>query len=266
MRPFITKINCLLLLAFFAVTSCSKKTEILAVESSSDFMPLEVGKYIIYRLDSTVFLNFGHVEKTNSYQVKFEVNAEVTDNQGRPSYRIYRFIRDAAGTQSWAPDNTYLATALDDQIELTDDNQRLIKLHSPVKDGYSWKGNKYLPEDPYSTFYLFSNDDAMADWDFYYDGSVQSSEAVEDQTYSDVITVRHDDESYNVPIIDESSYAARTYSIEKYSKNIGLVYKELILWEQQPNPTLVDPGPPAVYSYDPFKTGFGIKMWMIEHN
>ncbi|MCW3119191.1 MAG: hypothetical protein JWM28_3273 [Chitinophagaceae bacterium] len=261
------------MLAIISVTSCKKQTETFITDTGSDYIPLQTGKYIVYRLDSTVFLNFGKIEQTHAYQVKFEVNAEVQDNLGRPAYRIFRYTRDSAGTQSWQPDNTYLITPLDNQVEFTDDNLRFIKLHLPIKDGYSWKGNKYLPDDPYSFYFLFSNDDAMADWDYYYNGDPEPSVTLEGQSYTDVLTVQEDDESYNVPVIDQSSYAARTYSIEKYSKNIGLVYKELILWEQQPNPTLVDPGDPndpinypPVYSYDPFKTGFGIKMWMIDHN
>ncbi|MES1215340.1 MAG: hypothetical protein ABUT20_07480 [Bacteroidota bacterium] len=256
-----------MVLFVLSFSSCKKnETETFQTEAITDYLPLEVGKYIVYRLDSTVFSNFGKIEQTNAYQVKFEINAKVQDNLGRDAYRIFRYIRDSAGTQSWQSDNTYLITPLDDQVEFIDDNLRFIKLHLPIKDGYSWKGNKYLPEDPYSDYYLFSNDDAMADWDYYYNGDPEPSVSLEDQTYTDVLTVQEDDESYNVPVVDQSSYAARTYSVEKYSKGIGLVYKELILWEQQPNPTLVDPGPPAVYSYDPFKTGFGIKMWMIDHN
>jgi hypothetical protein len=266
-------ISGVLIFAIMMTTSCRKQTESFATDTTNNYIPLEVGKYIVYQLDSTVFLNFGKIEETHAYQVKFEVNAEVRDNLDRPAYRIFRYTRDSAGTQSWQPDNTYLITPLDNQVEFTDDNLRYIKIHLPIKDGYTWKGNKYLPADPYNTYFLFSNDDAMADWDYYYDGEPEPSVTIEGQNYTDVLTVQEDDESYNVPVVDESSYAARTYSIEKYSKNIGLVYKELILWEQQPNPTLVDPGDPndpmnhpPVYSYDPFKTGFGIKMWMIDHN
>ena len=45
-------------------------------------------------------------------------------------------------------------------------------------------------------------------------------------------------------------------SVEKYSKTIGLIYRQFILWEYQPNPS----GP------DPYNTGFGVTMWMIDHN
>ena len=34
-------------------------------------------------------------------------------------------------------------------------------MHLPVKDGFSWPGNTYLPNDAYSTFYSFNNDDDM---------------------------------------------------------------------------------------------------------
>ena len=99
MRSFITTVTGLLVLATVTISSC-KKTETFTTDTLSDYMPLQVGKYIVYRLDSTVFLNFGKIEKTDAYQVKFEVNAEVQDNLGRPAYRVYRYIRDSAGTQS----------------------------------------------------------------------------------------------------------------------------------------------------------------------
>jgi hypothetical protein len=252
----------LLALAALLVVSCKKTTETFVTEPLENYLPLEVGKYITYRLDSTVFINFGKIEETHKYQVKYEINAQVTDNLGRPGYRVYRYISDSAGTQPWTPDQTLFITALDKQVEVTEDNLRFIKLHLPITDGFSWKGNKYFPDNPYGDLYSFSNDDAMGDWDFTYAGGIAPTETIEDQTYNDVLTVQEDDESYNVPVIDPGSYAARSYSIEKYAKNIGLVYREFILWEQQPNPT----GNPPNVTYDPYKVGFGIKLWMIDHN
>ncbi|HVZ57995.1 MAG TPA: hypothetical protein VG870_15145 [Chitinophagaceae bacterium] len=252
----------LLLLAASLLNSCKKQTETFTTEPLDDYLPLQVGKYITYRLDSTVFVNFGKVEEIHKYQVRFVIDAEVTDNLGRPGYRVYRYISDSAGTQPWTPDQTLFITPVSNQVELTEDNLRYIKLHLPIKDGFSWKGNHYLPTNPYGPLYSFSNDDAMGDWDFTYNGSPAATESIEDQTYTDVLTVGEDDESYNVPVIDPSSYAARTFSVEKYAKSIGLVYRELIMWEQQPNPT----GNPPNVVYDPYRVGFGIRMWMIDHN
>lgn len=235
--------------------SCNEKEE-FTTESISDYIPNAVGKYIIYRLDSMVFTNFGRNTEIHKYQVKHQVDAQITDNLGRPAYRVYYSIRDSAGLLPWQQMGTYAVTPLSDQIEVLEDNLRFIKLHMPVNDGFSWKGNRYMPTDPYSSYYVFSNDDNMEDWDYYYDGGI-SSFSYAGNNYTDVLTVEQIDEAFNVPITSPTSYASRSRSVEKYSKSIGLVYREYELWEYQPN---------TGGAGGPYKTGFGITMWMIDHN
>jgi hypothetical protein len=250
----------LIAIALTSLLSCDKKEDYVT-DKISDYMKLAPGKYITYRLDSTVFTNFGRTIEIHKYQVKHEIDALITDNIGRPSYRVYVYIRDSAGLQPWLPaGNTYFITPLDNQVELIENNLRFIKLHEPFKNAYSWKGNKYLPSDtcggPYCPLYKFSNDDDMQDWDYYYDGDA-SSFSYKGINYSDVFTVEEKDESFNVPITVPTSYAAKTRSVERYAKNIGLVFRELTMWEYQPNT-----GNPA----GPYYTGFGATMWMIDHN
>jgi hypothetical protein len=55
----------------------------------------------------------------------------------------------------------------------------------------------------------------------------------------------------------QSSYGAKSIGIERYAKGIGMVFREFTLWEHQPAPNN-----PA----GPYKTGFGITMWMIDKN
>jgi hypothetical protein len=250
------------LLAALIVTlfSCNEKDDFVT-DKLSDYIPLAPGKYITYRLDSMVFTGFGRITEIHKYQVKHVIDALITDNIGRPSYRVYVYIRDSAGLQPWqSAGNTYFITPLADQVELIENNLRFIKIHAPVRNAFTWKGNKYLPSDtcggPYCPLYKFSNDDAIQDWDFYYAGD-PSSFSFRGINYSNVITVEEADESFNVPITVTTSYAAKTRSVEKYSKNIGLAYREYELWEYQPNT-----GNPA----GPYQTGFGITMWMIDHN
>lgn len=248
------------LLTFIAgiMFSCNEKEE-FTTEALSDYMPLQVGKYITYRLDSLVFKAFGRETEIHEYQVKHQVDAIVTDNTGQASYRINRYIRDAAGLQPWQVqiEGTFFITPKSDQIEVIEDNLRFIKLHLPIRDGYNWKGNKFLPDDPYSPAgYNFSNDNDMEDWDFYYDNfsSVFTYKGI---NYADVYTVEQVNESLNVPITIPTAYASRSRSVEKYSKTIGLVHREYELWEYQPN---------TGGSGGPYKNGFGITMWMIDHN
>jgi len=248
-------------ITLFTLLSCNEKEEFTS-EALSDYVPLTAGKYITYRLDSLVFTNFGRTVETHKYQVKHVIDGQITDNLGRPSYRVYRYIRDSVNTSSWTPSQpwinagTYYITPLTDQVEVIEDNLRFIKLHMPVTDGFSWKGNKFLPPDPYASYYNFSNDDNMEDWDFYFDNATTSF-SYRGFNYANVHSVEEVDESFNVPITNPAGYASRSRAVEKYSRNIGLVYREYELWEYQPNPGGAG---------GPYYTGFGIKMWMIDHN
>ena len=227
-------------------------------------IPLEKGKYITYRVDSTVFTSFGRTTEIHSYLVKHVVDTLITDNLGRPSFRVFTYLSDTTGTVPWQPNGSYFITVLDDRVELTEDNMRVIKIHVPVRDGNTWKGNTYLAEDPYGPEYNFSNDDNMADWDFFFDGGPQPSLTIQDSThsntYTDVYTITENNDVD--PVTDPSDYGSTSVSQEMYSKNIGLVYRELTMWEQQPNPS----GNPPNVTYDPYRVGFGIKMWMVDHN
>jgi hypothetical protein len=250
----------ILAVAIIALFSCNKKEDYVT-DKLNDYIPLTSGKYITYRLDSMVFTTFGRVTEIHKYQVKHIIDAQITDNIGRPSYRVNVYIRDSAGLQPWqSAGNTYFITPLTNQVEVIENNLRFIKLHAPVKDAYTWKGNAYLPSDtcggPYCPLYKFSNDDDIQNWDFRYDGN-SSSFSYRGINYSNVISIEEANEALNVPIVVPTSYASKTRSVEKYAKNTGLVYREYELWEYQPNT-----GNPA----GPFKTGFGITMWMIDHN
>lgn len=243
-------------LILFSFISCEKETEIFESDSIADYMPLSVGNFIVYRLDSTVFTNQGRNEEIHKYQVKYEVESQQMDNAGRPSFRVFRYITDSVGTKPWTPNGTFFMTPLTDQAEVIEDNLRFIKLHLPLKTNVTWKGNKYLTSDPYASLFQFSNDDNMNEWDYDYE-QYEASTIIGGKTVNDVYTVTQIDEALNAPVTDTRSYGARSLAIEKYAKNIGLVYREYILWEYQPNTGGTGGG---------YKTGFGIKMWMIDHN
>jgi hypothetical protein len=258
----ITRISLLALLAI-TLFSCKDEKEEFSTEKINDYLPVVTGKYITYRLDSLVFTRFDQVAEIHKYQVKHVVDALITDNLGRPSYRVYKFIRDSVNTSSWTPAQpwvpagSYFITPLSDQLELIEDNLRFIKLHLPIKDGFSWKANAFLPNKPYATKYFFSNDNDIQDWDSHYDGT-PTSFSYRGINYADVLTVASLDSSHNIPVTLPGSFGYKTKVLDKYAKNIGMVYRDYILYEYQPDP---NPGGPN-YAY----RGFGVTMWMIDHN
>lgn len=234
--------------------SCKEQKEELQIETAAQYIPLQTGKYITYRLDSTVFVAQGRTEETHSYQEKHVVDVKLKDNLGRPSYRVFRYLRDLAGTQAWRPNGTYFITPEEYTVEVIEDNLRSVKLVSPIRQGKTWKGNRFMGFEPYASLYNFSNDDNMAEWDF----TVEDTDAtiqLNGKTINDVVTTNSIDESLNVPITDAKAFASRTLMVEKYAKNLGLVFQEIILWEYQPNP-----------GGSPYKIGFGVKRSLIDYN
>jgi hypothetical protein len=257
MRFLPLRLFILFIITAFVISSCSNKTEQFETELLSDYIKLQPGKYITYRIDSLVFTDFGRSVEYHKYQQKHVIDAQITDNLGRISYRVFRYIRDTAGLQPWQPNGSYLITPLTDQVEIVEDNFRFIRLHLPIREGFSWKGNRYLPDNPYDYLSVDNSyDDGMVDWDYFYD-RFETSLSYRSKIYTDVWTIESADETFNVPVLIPDSYGSRIRSVDKYAKNIGLVYREYELWEYQPNIGL--PG-------GPFKTGFGLTMWMIDHN
>jgi hypothetical protein len=247
---------CTLAFISFGLFSCTDTKEEFITEPLTDYLPLQPGKYITYRLDSVVTIEFQRKLDTNSYQVKHVVDALVTDNAGRPAYRIYRYLNDATASGQWVANGSYFITVSSDQVEVSEDNLRFIKLHAPLKEGFTWDGNSYLTDDPYKSIgYNFSLSRYMEGWDYWYD-AFQSTFTYKGIDYTDVHTVEQQDDATNIPVTFPDGSGNKQRGREVYAKNIGLVFKEFTLLEYEPNTS----GP------SPYYTGFGITMWMVDHN
>jgi hypothetical protein len=249
--------TCRLAILFAAVTlaSCEKETEQYQTAPLSDYLPLKPGKYITYRVDSTIFTNFGTATAVRSYQEKHLIDTLSNDLLGRPSYRVFRQLRDTAGTEAWRPSGTYMITVGTSSIEYIENNLRSVRLSLPVAKDYSWMGNGFMPTSPYTDLYHFTVDNNIQSWNYRY-AEVDGTQKYKGQTLTDVLTVKQIDDSANVPITGTTQYAWLTRAIDKYAKGIGLVDQELTLWE---------------YQFDlnrgsGYKVGFGVKRTMIDHN
>jgi hypothetical protein len=224
--------------AFLFLGSCNKTEEFngLAV---NDYFPLQVGKYISYNIDSTVYYtNFNVSAVVKSYQIKLSVEAQITDALGRPAYRITRYIRPNAST-AWAPDNTFMAVPTGNTVEFTENNLRFVKLVNPIRQDYTWQGNRYIDVTSASSTVKY-----YANWDYTYD-SINLPAKIGALTVDSTIKVAH---------VDSKDAIERIFSEEKYAKGIGLVYRNFNYWNNgTPNGTYTD-------------NSYGILMKMIDHN
>lgn len=252
----------LLLLVIF---SACKRTDLLETITLEEIAPIKIGKYITYRVDSLVFVNSGKTAEIHRYRFRHIFEREVKDNENRPAWLVTTYINDSLGKGPWVASGVYIVTPLDKQLEVSENNLRVIKVHLPVKEGFNWKGNSYLPDRPYNPQYPISIDGNMSLWEFTYE-SVNQKEKIGTVDINDVSTIAHIDASENVPIRTDTAFASREFSLEKYAKNIGLVYRQIELWENQPRPRTTGNPPNITTTYDPVRIGFGVKMWMIDRN
>jgi hypothetical protein len=271
---------------FLSMQFCKKQTDAFAITTNvNDYYPLETGKYIIYQMDSTVFTNFETTKEIHSYQVKDIIDAEMTDNLDRRSYRIRRMIRDSAGLTPWVDNAAFMVTPLENAIEVVENNLRFIKLVKPIREWYTWEGNSYIN----------TTDDLndLAYWYYTY-ANVGSAFDLDGLRIDNSITVNQEDYSSGDPVAEPNSVASKVFGQEVYGKDIGLVYKDFIHWLYQrrryeENCRVILPMQdtiPCAFNIDCdslatakggyaicdttykefYYDGYGIKLKMLEHN
>jgi hypothetical protein len=212
--------------------SC-KESEVLQFEDAKEYLPMVVGKSITYKLDSTNYIGYTVNPTISSYYVKDSVEAKITDNLGRPSFRVVRYLTKLLTNPTWTPISTMMVTVLDKSIEVNENNLRYIKLQNPVKQDFSWKGNS---------------------WEYQYN-AIKDSKTYNTLTFPETVTVNQADATDGIPT-DPNGYSERNYSIEVYAKTVGLVYKEFLHWSYQP-PSGTTPG---------YRSGYGIKLSVVAKN
>jgi hypothetical protein len=236
------------LLLLSLVIGCKKSYQYPS-DKITDYLSLQKGKYITYRLDSLIFINFGTQDTTLKYLARDVIDDSITDNIGRPSWRVIRYISDTTGTAPWTPIETYMITVTNTSMEMVENNLRFIKLVSPIINGFTWSGNSYI-----ETTSDFSNYAYLRNWNYVYDSVGLPFNAFSTQI-PNTITIQQDDDSTGS--VSDTVFSTRTFSEEVYGKGIGLIYKNFLHWEYQPPNANVPIGSTF---------GYGIKLTMVDHN
>ena len=228
------------------ITGCSKSDDTVYTDIKNYINP-KPGKYIIYKLDSTVTVNFSAGFATKSYLVKDSVIDTFLDNQNRLSYRIFRFQYDSAA-KKWNSINTYYITPGASSYESVEDNIRYIKLVNPASENITWSGNKNAVTSPFYNTVNFSI------WQYYYE-NIKQPFKVDNITYPNTLTVVQYDSTDNAPF-KINNFATYDKGYEVYADTIGLIYKDIMSWEYQVD-TLRNS-----YTFE----GYGVKMKIQSHN
>ncbi len=241
-----------------ALTGCSKQTDTFSTASINDYYPLKIGNFAVYQLDSTVYVNYGQSKEIRSHVIKDIVDAAITDNTGRPSFRIRRLFQSTVDTTQWIEHATYLVTPLSKSLEVTEDNLRIIKLQLPITDYLSWNGNRYLTDDIFPEYGFNSTAHSnLGSWEYNYE-NVNTSATINGQVFDSTITVTSSiADSTGFPPTSLKAPAFKTVWEEKYAKGVGLISKKINLEEFQPSTSTYPNG---------YYSGFALKQTLIRHN
>ncbi len=189
------------------LTSCKKKTEDATSVLGLDYYPTKLGKFVIYDVDSTVYNDLTLDTVRYKYRIKEKLVESFTDNEGRPAIRLERFIKmynpnKLYDSIPYTIKEVWMVNADDKKIQVAESNIRFTKMIFPVALNVIWNGNanNNLGELMYAYFII------------------DKAETINGNALSKVLTVKQRDERTLISV---------HYNIEKYSKGIGLVYREI---------------------------------------
>lgn len=209
----------MVLLSLYACT----KTDTTTFKSAKNYVSAAKGKYIIYKLDSIVTANFGARFETRTYTVKDSVVDVFFDNEGKESFKIFRFVLNPNNT--WTSINTFVLTPKDNNVEYIENNLRYTKLVSPVIDGKEWKGNSFINQSPFYPNTLFTN------WTYKY-SNIDAAKTYGSLNFPKTVTVTQYDSNDN-RTFNPNVYNFYDKGYEVYAENLGLVYRDIMSWEYQ---------------------------------
>jgi hypothetical protein len=206
----------------FFISACKRETETLSLDLGYSYFPDDSGSYVIYRVDSMVFDDFNRTKRTSTKYLKEKIADEFIDNLGRIARRVERYYSDTLPS-SWELYNVYYIVKTTKSAERVEDNLRYIKLIFPNNVNDKWLGNRYIISPP--PYIIDSSNYRVQDWLY----------TIQDKDVSYNNSFRTFDSTLTVFHIYDSSAINKTYSIEKYARNVGMVYKEFWIVTGQTN-------------------------------
>lgn len=179
--------------------ACKKDKEVVKIDLGYNYYPVDSGFWRIYDVDSIVADDFNGDTLEFEYQIKELIASEYIDSDGQKSIRLERYYRKNS-SDSWKIKDVWSVRRASNNLQIVEENNRIVKLIFPTKEDEEWNGNAQnnIGE---QTFELVS---------------VDVKDTINSVLLDSVCTVLELD---NINVIEEQ------YFEEKYARNIGLVEK-----------------------------------------
>lgn len=192
---------------FFAIVlvSACKDSVLKPKQNEADyhlFYPVEIGNSLIYEVDYLEIDSRSNYYDTANYFIKEVIAEYFIDNAGDSAIKIERYYRENE-SENWMELDVWHINPYPDELHVVEENNRYVKLKNPIEVDAQWNGNKYNRLDTLNEYqYIITSIGA---------------DDVNGFIFDSVLTVQ---QRY------DSSLIEKILDIEKYAKNIGLIYKE----------------------------------------
>lgn len=219
------KINFLSFTLCLFLFSCHKNETETVNLLGKDYYPLAIGKTLTYNLDSIIYdpiLTGGVKRDTTHWQIREVVKDTFKDNEGVLQYKIDRFER-VQGKLDWKIAKVVTAAFTAIYTLRQEDNLRFIKFPLAFGENTTWNGVLFNDSTKIiiagETLELFSKRWTSTLVSF------GKKETIGSKSFDDVLTV--------VSQTDPKILTEKRYILEKYAKNVGLVYREYHVLDTQ---------------------------------
>jgi hypothetical protein len=220
----------LLALCIPVFMACPSEIGEFDIDFGYEFYPIDKGYYWEYKVDSVIYTDLGAtVDSTTSF-IREDIVEQFVDQTNDTIYRIERRFKTDASAEGY-PTDEWATSVNESLVTRTEENLKYIKLVFPLDDDTSWEGNAFINE---NTIINVAGESLVLfiEWD-YKVLSRNAEEIIGGITYSDVITVQNAD-NFNPDLpVSEQNKLERRVVIEKYAKDIGLIYKRHMILDTQ---------------------------------
>jgi hypothetical protein len=215
----------LLALLVIGWVSCKKETDgRYYTEATRGYFPLQLGRYVIYDVDSTTWNDFNCIKSEKHLNLRYTVADTFTDNQNRPSFRVDVHERDNADS-AWKVNQVFYVTPTTTGVDVVMQNLRFQKMIFPVAEGRTWLGNRAIDTtEPGLREY--------GGWVYRY-SEFQRPYDNGRARFDYTVTVNAINDSLNKSGGDD--YATKSFFREVYAYDIGMIYRESTFWVYDPN-------------------------------
>lgn len=220
-------LSILAVLSLFSLTimSCSSNETETLPNRGNDYYPLVLGKTAVFDLDSVIYDPQPNSIQIDTYrwQAREVLSDTLRTKAGQLTYIIDRSIKTAASV-NWTPRETFGAALTSDYALLSENNLTYIKFPTYFDVGTNWDGNYFNDVSTKLDVAGEILEPFSKKWTFEVI-SYGKAEKVGTKDYPDVLTIQAQS--------DPKILTEKRYSLEKYAKGVGLVYREIKILDTQ---------------------------------